>query len=119
MQSGNKQSGYAANNGFMQNTRMESGMMDNTMTGAANSGLPEKAMVNDALASVKSSLTTYATVISECANPNLRQAIQQIRNNCETSQYELFKIAQSKGYYQPASMADDNEVQQTRSQFNS
>ena len=81
-------------------------------------GLPEKAMVNDALSSVKGSLTTYATVISECSNPNLRQAIQQIRNSCETSQYELYQIAQSKGFYQPATMADDSEVNQVKSQFN-
>jgi spore coat protein CotF len=113
----NKPGSYTMSGGFTQNTRMESGMMDNTIS-AAGGGLQEKAMVNDALSSVKSSLTTYATVISECANPNLRQAIQQIRNNCETSQYELFKIAQSKGYYQPATMADDNEVQQTKTEFN-
>lgn len=81
--------------------------------------MQEKAMVNDALASVKSSLTTYATVISECANPNLRMTIQQIRNNCEASQYELFKLAQSKGFYQPAMMADDNEVQQIKTQLGS
>jgi spore coat protein CotF len=81
-------------------------------------GLQEKAMVNDALSQVKSSLTTYANVISECSNPNLRQAIQQIRNGCETSQYELYQIAQQKGFYQPATMADDNEVNQVKSQFN-
>jgi Coat F domain. len=86
--------------------------------GIGGSPLQEKAMVNDALSSVKSSLTTYAAVISECANPSLRQAIQQIRNNCETSQFELFQIAQSKGYYKPASAADDNEVQQIKSEFN-
>jgi spore coat protein CotF len=79
--------------------------------------MQEKAMVNDALSMVKSSLTTYANVISECSNPNLRSSIQQIRNNCETSQYELYKLAQTKGYYQPAKMADDTEVQQVKSQF--
>jgi spore coat protein CotF len=79
--------------------------------------MQEKAMVNDALSMVKSSLTTYANVISECSNPNLRSSIQQIRNNCETSQYELYKLAQTKGYYQPATMADDTEVQQVKSQF--
>ncbi len=94
---------------------MQASNMSGTMGGGA---LPEKAMVNDALASVKGSLTTYATVISECSNPNLRQAIQQIRNSCETSQYELYQIAQSKGFYQPATMADDNEVSQVKSQFN-
>lgn len=79
--------------------------------------LQEKEMVNDALASVKSSLTAYTTAISECSNPNLRQTLQQIRNGDENSQFELYKIAQSKGYYQPAHMADDNEVKQVRSEF--
>ena len=79
--------------------------------------MQEKAMVNDALTSVKGSLTGYANIISECSNPNLRSTLQQIRNNCETSQYELYKLAQSKGYYQPAMMADDNEVNQVKSEF--
>jgi len=79
--------------------------------------MQDKEMVNDALSMVKSSLTTYASVISECANPQLRSTIQQIRNNCETSQYELFRLAQSKGYYQPAMMADNQEIQQVKSQL--
>lgn len=91
-------------------------MNQNTIQGSGGA-LQEKAMVNDALGSVKASLTTYANVISECSNPNLRQAIQQIRNNCETSQYELYKLAQSKGFYQPATMAEDGEVQQVKSQL--
>jgi len=81
--------------------------------------MQDKVMVNDALSMVKSSLTTYANVISECSNPNLRSAIQQIRNNCETSQYELYKLAQSKGFYQPAMMADNQDVQQIKSQLSS
>jgi spore coat protein CotF len=81
--------------------------------------LQEKEMVNDALAGVKSELTFYANAISECANQNLRTAIQQIRNSCETSQYELFKIATAKGYYQPAGQASDSEVQQVKSQSQS
>jgi spore coat protein CotF len=79
----------------------------------------EKAMVNDALSSVKSSLTMYANTISECANPTLRTTMQQIRDKCENSQFELYKIAQSKGYYKPAIMAKDDEVQQTKSQLQS
>lgn len=79
--------------------------------------LQDKIMVNDALASAKSSLTMYANVISECANPDLRSTIQQIRNSDEASQYELFKLAQQKGYYQPAIMANDMEIQQTKSQL--
>ena len=93
--------------------------MMNQNTSQTGGTLQEKAMVNDTLGSVKASLTTYANVISECSNPNLRQTIQQIRNCDETSQYELFKLAQSKGFYQPATMADDNEVQQVKSQLSS
>jgi len=78
--------------------------------------LQEKAMVNDALSGVKSELTFYANAISECENQNLRSTIQQIRNSCETSQYELFQLAKSKGYYMPAGQASDSEVQQVKSQ---
>lgn len=79
--------------------------------------IQEKVMVNDVLSGVKSELTFYANTIAECANPELRSTIQQIRNGCEASQYELYKLAQAKGYYQPATMAPDNEVQQLKTQF--
>jgi len=103
----------------LQDMKMETGNLDNVPWSAGSGGtMQEKAMVNDALASIKGSLTTYTTAISECSNPSLRSALQQIRNGDETSQYELFQIAQSKGYYQPASMADDSEVQQIKSQLN-
>lgn len=71
-------------------------------------------MVNDALSMAKTSITGYATAITECANPALRSTFQQIRNNCESSQYELFKLAESKNYYKPAAQATDQEVQQVK-----
>jgi len=78
--------------------------------------LQEKEMVNDALSAAKSELTFYANAISECSNPKLRSAIQQIRNSCETSQYELYQLASSKGYYKPSAQASDSEIQQVKSQ---
>lgn len=78
--------------------------------------MQEKAMVNDALSMEKSDLTFYANMISECSNQQLRSAIQQIRNQCETSQYELYKIAEQKGFYKPAAQANDQEIQQVKSQ---
>ena len=72
--------------------------------------MDEKTMVNDILNGVKSGLTTYQTVISETENTNLRQAIQTIRNSDESFQFELFKIASSKGYYKPAQTAMINEI---------
>ena len=73
--------------------------------------MDEKTMVNDILSGVKSELTAYQTVISETENMQLRQTIQQIRNNDESFQYELFKVAQTKGYYKPAIQATPTEVQ--------
>lgn len=73
--------------------------------------MDEKTMVNDILSGVKSDLTAYQTAISEAENMNLRQAFQQIRNSDESFQYELFKIAQMKGYYKPAQKATTTEVE--------
>ena len=72
--------------------------------------MDEKTMVNDILGGVKSDLTTYQNAISECENMGLRQTLQQIRNNDESFQYELFKIAQTKGYYKPAEKATITEI---------
>lgn len=67
-------------------------------------------MVNDILGGVKAELTTYQKIISETEDMQLRQTIQQIRNNDESFQYELFKVAKAKGYYQPAVKATQTEI---------
>ena len=72
--------------------------------------MDEKVMVNDILAGVKSDLTAYQTAISEAENMQLRQAFQQIRNNDESFQYELFRTAQTKGYYVPSQKATVTEI---------
>lgn len=74
-------------------------------------------MVNDVLSQINSSLTGYANVIAQSSNPQLRQAIQQIRNNCETFQYDLYKLAEQKGYYHAAQKADQIEISQVRNLF--
>lgn len=72
--------------------------------------MEEKYMVNDILAGVKAGLTTYQMAITEAENAQLRQTIQQIRNNDEAFQYELYKVASSKGYYKPAAAATQTEI---------
>ena len=72
--------------------------------------MDEKTMVNDILGSVKADLTAYQTAISETENVGLRQTFQQIRNNDESFQYELFRIAQTKGYYVPSQKATVTEI---------
>ncbi len=80
--------------------------------------MDEKYMVNDILESVKAELTTYQGVISEAENTQLRQTIQQIRNNDEAFQYELFKVASAKGYYTPAGQATQDEINKVRNEVN-
>ena len=79
--------------------------------------MEEKTMVNDILSGVKSDLTAYQTAISESENMGLRQTFQQIRNNDESFQYELFKIAQVKGYYKPAQKASQTEVETVKTEL--
>lgn len=79
--------------------------------------MQEKEMVNDILANTKSDLTTYQNIISETENTQLRQTIQQIRNNCESFQYELYKIAKTKGYYTPAQQATVTEINTVKNEL--
>ena len=79
--------------------------------------MDEKTMVNDILASVKSDLTAYQTAISETENMQLRQTFQQIRNNDECFQYELYKVANTKGYYKPEQKATTTEIQTVRTEL--
>ncbi|MCL2360940.1 MAG: spore coat protein [Defluviitaleaceae bacterium] len=71
--------------------------------------MQEKDIVLDVLNGVKSSLSHYATFISETACPNLRQTFQQMRDGDEKFQYDLYKIAEQKGYYtcSPSASAQD------------
>ena len=79
--------------------------------------MDEKTMVNDILSGVKSGLTTYQTIISETENIGLRQTIQQLRNSDESFQYELFKIAETKGYYKPAAKATTTEIDNVQTEL--
>ena len=79
--------------------------------------MDEKTMVNDILDGVKSGLKTYQGVISEAENMQLRQTVQQIRNSDESFQYELFKVAQTKGYYKPAAQATVTEIQTVKDEL--
>ena len=80
--------------------------------------MEEKYLVGDILSQVNGSLTTYANAIAQTENMGLRQALTQIRNNCETFQYDLFKVAKQKGYYIPAETAKPEEITTVKNLFN-
>lgn len=79
--------------------------------------MQDKDMVSDVLSQVNASLTNYAMAIAQSSNPQLRQALQQIRDADEQFQFQLSQKAAQKGYYQPAQQADQNTVQQYKSQL--
>jgi len=78
--------------------------------------IKEKEMVNDTLAMINGSLSGYASVISQASNAQFRQTIQQIRNADEQFQYQLYQMAEQKGYYKPASQAPQTDIQAVKSQ---
>lgn len=78
--------------------------------------MEEKAIVNDVLASTKACLKDYEGAIIETANMELRQTFQNLRNSSESFQYELFKLAESKGYYTPAQNAKQDEISTIKNQ---
>lgn len=79
--------------------------------------MQDKDMVNDVLSQVNASLTNYASAIAQSSNPQLRQALQQIRNSDEQFQFTLSQKATQKGFYQPAQQADQNTIQQYKTQL--
>lgn len=79
--------------------------------------MDEKTMVNDVLAGVKAELSGYQTAITETENMQLRQVFQQLRDDSESYQYELFKVANAKGYYKPAQAADETEIQNLKDEL--
>ncbi|MDD3363501.1 MAG: spore coat protein [Syntrophomonas sp.] len=78
--------------------------------------MQEKEMVNDTLAMINGSLSGYASVISQASNAQFRQTIQQIRNADEQFQFQLYQMAEQKGYYKPASQAPQTDIQTVKSQ---
>ncbi len=81
--------------------------------------MQEKDIVNDVLSMINGSLSCYASYIAQTSNEQLRRTLQQIRDHDEKFQYDLYKLAEQKGYYRPAQMADSDDIQQVRSQFES
>jgi len=81
--------------------------------------MQEKDIVLDVLSGVKSSLSHYATFITETSNPTLRQTFQQMRDGDEKFQYDLYKIAEQKGYYACSPPANPQDLSTVKSALTS
>jgi len=89
------------------------------LTMMTTTSMQEKDIVLDVLGGVKASLSGYATFISETANPGLRQTFQQMRDGDEKFQYDLYRIAEQKGYYVPSPAADPQAINSVKSALSS
>lgn len=74
----------------------------------------EKDMVNDYLAGLNASLTSYANYIAQSDNEQLHQTLIQIRNQDEMRQRNMYEYAKQKSYYKPAAPANPMIVQQLK-----
>lgn len=72
--------------------------------------MQEKAMVSDALNSINAGLNGLEGMITQTENQDLRQILIKMRNDTETSQYELYTLAKNKNYYTPAQQANPQEI---------
>jgi spore coat protein CotF len=79
--------------------------------------MQERDMVNDVLSMTKAGAADYTKAIGECSNENLRQTLKQMRDGDEQFQYQLGQIAVQKNYYTPAQAANQQEMQQIKSQL--
>ena len=77
--------------------------------------MTDKTMVTDTLAGINGELVRYGEMIPQTENPQLKQALKQMRNQCEMSQEQIYQIARAKSYYVPASWAKPEEVAHVRS----
>ena len=75
----------------------------------------EKVMVADTLAGINGELTRYGEMIPQTENPQLKQTLKQMRNQCEMSQEKLYQVAREKSYYVPAEKATREEVEHVKS----
>ncbi len=79
----------------------------------------EHDIVNDVLEGTKASINCYTQSIVEASNPQLRSTLQTLRQEAEQIQYQIFEIAEQKGYYTPAPTANQTDVQQIKSSLSS
>ncbi len=79
--------------------------------------MQERDIVNDVLSMTKASIHSYGAAISECSNQQLRSTLQKLRDEAEQFQYQLFQIAEQKGYYTPAPTANQQDVTQIKNQL--
>lgn len=77
--------------------------------------MQDRDIVNDLLGGAKASINSYTVAIVESSSQQLRSTFQTLRDEAEQMHYQLFQMAQQKGYYMPAPPAHQEDVQKVKS----
>lgn len=81
--------------------------------------MQERDILNDLLGGAKASISCYTTAIVECSNQQLRSTFQTLRTEAEQMQYQLYQMAEQKGYYMADPQANQNDVQSIKTSLSS
>ncbi len=71
----------------------------------------EREMTLDALEIAKTGAVMFTQAATETSNPQLRQALLQMRAQCEQTQQRISEYAQQRMFYMPAPPAPAQDVQ--------
>ncbi len=100
-------------------TSNQSGM-GHTTTGSNQAGqmsaMTEQVIAADLLMSAKSAIKNYAIAISECATPELRQALTEQLNDTIRSHEQITNYMINKGYYHPVDVLEQLRLDQQAAQ---
>jgi len=78
--------------------------------------MTDQEKLTDFLCSEKKLSANYDSFASECVNTNLRDDFLKIFNQSHQTQTDLFKLAQSKGWYQ-VEQAPTNKISQAHTKY--
>lgn len=70
----------------------------------------EKDAVSDTLSSCKEIINTLTYSVMQSNNKNLRDTLQNFRDQMEALQWETYLVAKQKGYYVPAAPAGQADI---------
>lgn len=78
--------------------------------------LNDQDRITEILSNEKHMTNSYSVGLNEMQNPNLRKVIQDILQNTQNAQFQIFDLMFQKGWYK-MKVADQQEVQAAKTQF--
>lgn len=81
--------------------------------------MQDRDIINDLMGGTKASINSYTMAVVESSNQQLRSTWQTLRTEAEQMHYQLYQMAEQKGYYMPAPPAHQQDVQKIKSGLSS